>query len=478
MMEGQRQEPRVKKKRIIVCCDGTWLDSTGGLMKNKLPIPSNITRISQAIKPTSSDGVQQVVFYQAGIGSTGNFINKIVGGATAEGLSENIRSAYTFIALNYSTGDEIYLFGFSRGAFTARSIAGLIDGVGLLTKQGLEYLAEVFKDFENRENPNYKPAYPNTPIFEKPSALDPRYRNELVRKGLSRLSIAIKAIGVFDTVGSLGIPRIEWLERLHLQTKSTKEYLFYDTALNDHIENAFQALALDEHRAAFSPAVWEKPRGNETNLRQVWFSGVHSNIGGGYADQGQANITLAWMMSQVAGFIDFDEHYILDQYDETLQHYEETEQTPRPWSFGKIYRSFTGFYMLAGRTTRTPGAYTRVNPDTGRSTGKPLRQTNQYIHPSVRSRIKLKGPGVEDIEAYDGHPLDPYKLKMTDEPAGGSPIVLWQPRNRRKGSRLKDLPESPLWRIELQLLEESPRIQEYILKGSPRRGAEQASVGS
>lgn len=477
-MDAQRQEPQASRKRIIVCCDGTWLDSSGGLMSKKLPIPSNVTRISQAIKPTSSDGVQQVVFYQAGIGSTGNFINKIIGGATAEGLSENIRTAYSFIALNYSTGDEIYLFGFSRGAFTARSIAGLIDGVGLLTKQGLDYLAEVFKDFEHREDPNYKPAYPDTPIVDKPSALDPRYKAGLKKKGLSRLDIPIKVVGVWETVGSLGIPRIEWLERLRLQTKSTKEFLFYDTSLNNNIEHAFQALALDEHRAAFSPAVWEKPRGNETNLRQVWFSGVHTNIGGGYADQGQANITLAWMMSQVSSFIDFDQDYIIDEYEETVKHYEETEQKPRPWSFGKIYRSFTGFYVLAGRTTRTPGAYARVDPNTGRSTGKPLRQTNEYVHPSVRSRIKLKGPGVEDMGVYDGHPLDSYKLKTVEEAPDGPPVVLWQPRSRRKGSRLKDLPESPLWRTEMDLLEESPRIQEYILKGSPKRTAKQASDGS
>lgn len=447
-------------------------------MSKKLPIPSNVTRISQAIKPTSSDGVPQVVFYQAGIGSTGNFINKVVGGATAEGLSENIRSAYSFIATNYSAGDEIYLFGFSRGAFTARSVAGLIDGVGLLTKHGLHYLAEIFKDFENRENPNYKPAYPNTPIADKPSALDPRYKAQLRKKGLSRLDIPIKVVGVWDTVGSLGIPRIEWLERLQLQTKSTKEYLFYDTALNNHIENAFQALALDEHRAAFSPAVWEKPRGNETNLRQVWFSGVHGNIGGGYADQGQANITLAWMMSQVSSFIEFDQNYILDQYEEALKHYDQTDQKPRPWSFGEIYRSFTGFYILAGRATRIPGGYTKVDPDTGRSTGKPLRQTNEYIHPSVRSRIKLKGPGVEDMGVYDGHPMDPYKLKTMNETAGGPPVILWQPRNRRKGSRLKDLPESPLWRMELELLEESPRIEEYVLKGGLRRAAKTASIES
>ena len=157
-----------------------------------------------------------------------------------------------FICNNYSADDEIFLFGFSRGAFTARSIAGLIAGVGLLTKAGLPYLAEVFKDFENRKNPNYRPANPDSPFPNKPSASDSRYEEELEKLNLTRLDIDIKAVGVFDTVGSLGIPRIPWLERLHLQTRSTKEFLFYDTNLNNRIRNAFQALALDEHRASFS----------------------------------------------------------------------------------------------------------------------------------------------------------------------------------------------------------------------------------
>lgn len=203
-----------------------------------------------------------------------------------------------FICNNHATDDEtddeIFLFGFSRGAFTARSIAGLIAGVGLLTKAGLPYLAEVFKDFENRKNPKYQPANPDSPFPNKPSASDPRYEEELEKRNLTRLDIDIKVVGVFDTVGSLGIPRIPWLEKLHLQTRSTKEFLFYDTNLNNRIQNAFQALALDEHRASFSvrleypirkpvnnvilsqPSVWAKPRNNVTNLRQVSVVAAHN----------------------------------------------------------------------------------------------------------------------------------------------------------------------------------------------------------
>lgn len=349
------------------------------------------------------------------------------------------------------------LFGFSRGAFTARSVAGLIDGAGLLTKSGLPYLAEVFKDVENARNPSYRPANPDIPFPNKPSASSPRYKGGLSKRDLTRTDVLIQVVGVWDTVGSLGIPRIPWLEKLHLQTRSTKEYLFYDTKLNNHIINAYQALALDEHRSPFSPAVWEKPRGNTTNLRQVWFPGVHSNVGGGYPDQAMSNITLAWMMSQVDNLIDFDEDYILDQYDQAQDYYRESGQKPRPWSFGKIYRSMTGIYLLGGRTTRTPGRYCEVDPVTGRSTGEPLRETCEYVHPSVRTRILLHGPGVEDLGDYDCHPLDGYKLRKPDEDRR---IAIWTPR---RGSHGIVLPESPLYRLERTLLHEDSKIYNYLL---------------
>lgn len=434
-------------------------------MNKKLPVPSNVTRISHAIKAKSSDGVPQIVFYQPGVGSDGSIIDRVIGGATGEGLSDNIREAYAFLANNYSHGDEIFLIGFSRGAFTARSVAGLIGGIGLLTKSGLPDLAEVSKDFQHRRDPNYKPAYPDVPFPRKPSANDPRYRETMEREGLTRLGIKVKVVAVFDTVGSLGIPRIGWLERFRLQGKSTKEFLFYDTSLDNCIENAYQALALDENRSAFSPTVWEKPPGNTSNLRQVWFPGVHSNIGGGsYSDQGMANITLAWMMSQLEPFIDFDPDYILDCYDETRMHYKETNQKPRPWSFGKIYNSLNGVYILDGSKIRTPGMYCRVDPNTGRATSKPLRQTNEYIHPSARTRLELGGPGKDDRGAYEGKALDPYKLKYEDNPQNRTrPLAIWVSRSKRRGEARKELPESPLWEKERELLKESPKMYDYVL---------------
>lgn len=161
---------------------GTWLDRDDGLdINGKIAVASNVSRILSAIHPVTPDDVHQVTFYQNGIGSTGTWTDKIIDGATAKGLSANIREAYDWIGSNYAQAahDEIFLIGFSRGAFTARSIAGMIDTIGVLTKAGLPYLAEIFEDFEHRLDQKYKPSNPNIPFPNKPSVSDPAYARKL-----------------------------------------------------------------------------------------------------------------------------------------------------------------------------------------------------------------------------------------------------------------------------------------------------------
>ena len=109
-----------------------------------------------------------------------------------------------------------------------------------------------------------------------------------------------------------------------------------------------------------------------------------------------------------------------------------------------------------------------MDQETGEPTGKPLRDTHEYVHPSVRSRIVLRGPGVEDEGEYDCEALDPYKLRYLDETADRGPSAIWELRSRRKGSgSKKELPESPLWTFEKELLRESPRMYDYIY-GKPQ----------
>jgi hypothetical protein len=164
-------------RRLIVACDGTWVNSnsdapsrqTTGLdhlplvgkffAPNNVTLPSNVTRLVRALNTNivANQAVEprppQIVFYQAGIGTGGGISDKILGGATGFTISENIREAYTFICNNYQDGDEIFLFGFSRGAYTARAVSTLISDVGLLTMRGLEYFYQIFEDWKNQNVP-------------------------------------------------------------------------------------------------------------------------------------------------------------------------------------------------------------------------------------------------------------------------------------------------------------------------------------
>jgi len=187
----------------------SWLPwKTGG----HLAIPTNVTRFCRALLPQHEDGTPQVTYYQAGLGSQDNAYSFFIGGYLGEGISENIREAYAFICDNYNPGDQIFLIGFSRGAFTARSIGGLIASMGLLTKKGLGDFYPIFKDWENQCNPDYygsKNYYPATYFPNRPNYSDPKqqgaYIEQLKALGLSRLDIPVEATAVWDTVGKLPV---------------------------------------------------------------------------------------------------------------------------------------------------------------------------------------------------------------------------------------------------------------------------------
>lgn len=429
------------------------------------------------------------MYYSAGVGSTGGFIDRLYGGISGDGVAESVRQGYSFLCTTYRPGDEIFLFGFSRGAFTARAIGGLIAQVGILTREGERYLSDIYADVLHRHDPDYIPKQPNKPFRNKPSASNPRYRAELAHRGLTILGVNIKVVGVWETVGSLGVPRISWLEKIGLQGSVSKKMSFYDTRLSPRVENAFQALALDEKRASFTPCLWQLPPDNDTTtLCQVWFPGVHSNVVGGYPDQELANITLAWMMSRVRPFLSLDLDYVLDETDRTDLYYERDNQRPRPWSFGKIYNSIAGIWVIGGTTSRTPGRYHVVDPRDGRTTDVALKHTNEYVHASVRARLKLGGPGYDDVGEWKCHPLKEWRLVIR-RPEGESesesslssdvsrdvrPPIYWElPRDAyREAVSTYTLPEAPLAPLEREVLAISPdeRVEEYVLHPEPEGG--------
>ena len=273
-VEPENPKPPVEgRRRLVICCDGTWNTPVQGR-------ETNVVALLRAIRPTSGDGIQQIIHYHLGVG-TGNILDWLVGGGAGLGLSNSVKACYGFLADNYRPGDEILLFGFSRGAYVARSIAGMIGCVGLLRKDQMHRFIEAwgYYTLTPAERSRQKDTFDR--IFH--GREDP---------------VEIRCIGVWDTVGALGIPGT----RLFSQA-----YAFHETKLGKHVHHAYQALALDERRGNFQPAIWVR-EANDPNqrLEQMWFPGVHSNIGGGYEEHGLSDATLLWMLSRVS------EHRLLD----------------------------------------------------------------------------------------------------------------------------------------------------------------------
>ncbi|TVY27756.1 Uncharacterized protein LHYA1_G003762 [Lachnellula hyalina] len=413
------------RKRLILCCDGTWMDSDSGFNKPTL-IPYKPTGTLQSFEKNGSrwHPANHILPFRRRTSSS--LVDTLTGGMLGKGISENIREVYSYITANYVPGDEIVLIGFSRGAFTVRSVAGMIDNIGLLTRSGMEEFYPIFKDQQNFRTLKHKDMFPDLPFSDKPSGYDApkRYKQMLEERDLTRVynpdgsKIRVQAVAVWDTVGSLGIPNLSILARLGLP-HSTKEYKFYDTNLGT-IRHAFQALALDEHRRPFSPAVWERHRTDKTDLRQVWFPGSHSNVGGSYDDQEMANITLAWMMDQLASIgVAFQDEVIEHIFHQNAEYYKnlpelegpatkqwatkaiyDKHKPVRPWGLGKLYESETGFWRLAGSTRRTPGLIKRSDPWHGILTDIPMKNTNERIHSCVRIRLDLEGLGFDDKKLY------------------------------------------------------------------------------
>jgi len=192
-------------------------------------------------------------------------------------LSRNVFDAYHFLIDNYESGDWLYLFGFSRGAFTARSLGGLIRNCGILRSENADRIHEAWSLYRSSAD---KPAGVKSTLFRRAYSYEPR----------------IHFIGVWDTVGALGIPvpGPSWLKPI--VTRLNHRWAFHDTKLSTQVNGAFHALAIDEQRAAFAPTLWHQQSGADgQELKQVWFTGVHCDIGGGYPDTSLSDIALLWM---------------------------------------------------------------------------------------------------------------------------------------------------------------------------------------
>lgn len=257
-------------KRIIICADGTW-NRPEQLGKDEYP--TNVLKFARGIAAKDAKGVKQVVFYDWGIGS---YHDKVTGGGMGAGLEKNVMDGYRFLVHNYDKGDEIYLFGFSRGAYTVRSLCGLINNCSILKSEEGSRIEEAFALYKNKRH-----------------KANGKYSNDWKKKYSVQLQTNVNFVGVWDTVGAMGLP-------FTIFGLIKDKHLFYDRKLGSNIIKARHALALDEQRDDFEPTIWEPKDG--VDLKQVWFAGVHSDIGGSYKPDKDgtvlADIPMKWLMKE------------------------------------------------------------------------------------------------------------------------------------------------------------------------------------
>jgi uncharacterized protein (DUF2235 family) len=276
----------VTTRKLVLLFDGTW---------SKPESNTNVERLRRLIATHDAAGNAQLVNYIPGVGVTPG-LTHLLGGAFGYGLAENVLDGYRWLCDAWQPGDELYLFGFSRGAYTARSLGGMLRKCGLLTRaaDGRVAEADIAGAYDFYRDTTVKPA--------DAAAVTYRTRHSV--------EIAIHFIGVWDTVGALGIPATaSWFPYARAR------YQFHDTELSKIVRYAYQALALDEHRADFAPTVWTRnpytvPPGEtptskkaaQIDIEQRWFIGAHGDVGGGNACDGAGrtpdllpDLPLAWL---------------------------------------------------------------------------------------------------------------------------------------------------------------------------------------
>jgi uncharacterized protein (DUF2235 family) len=313
-------------KRIVFCADGTWngpeqqtgvapIDSAdehgelqGAKVTNVVKLFANLAgRVTpqtmtmrdeqEKIVPDAAGGVVQISKYIHGVGDSDSFLKKAMGGMFGMGVIARIVRGYTFISRNYDPGDEIHIAGFSRGAYTARALAGMISSVGLLDREEYD---------PNDKNEAYRLGVAAWCKCKNMSLHGAGKLTDLANHLLNFVggffarqldadqliaNVPIKSVAVWDTVGSMGIPAYAGDKRYDV-------FRFVDTKLSDKVQNGFHAMAVDELRLDFPVTVWDSRAG----IKQVWFVGAHADVGGGYSAQESrlSDIALEWMMKQLA----------------------------------------------------------------------------------------------------------------------------------------------------------------------------------
>ena len=243
----------------------------------KRALDTNVRKIYSALTNDQS----QLKYYDSGVGTDGTPLDHLSGGAMGDGLFQKVRDCYQFLSDVHDPGDRIFVFGFSRGAYTARSTTGMIAGFGV---------PEI-----NLDNMTVRRIFD---AYREPDAAKKAALKASLKEAYEMQDVTVQMIGVWDTVGALGIPGI------FFNLLNQKKYGFLDTTLHPCVNHAYHAVSIDEHRAQFKPTLWTNGDGsfrpNDAQVEQVWFPGAHSDVGGGYQQCELAEIALSWMMHKAS----------------------------------------------------------------------------------------------------------------------------------------------------------------------------------
>lgn len=369
-------------KQLVVCCDGTW----------NIPdqrSPTNVTKVALALAPTDRSGHEQRTYYHRGVGTSR--WERIRGGAFGFGLSRDVCAAYRFLVQNYDPGDKVYFFGFSRGAYTARSTAGFVRTCGVLRRENLGRVNEAYELYRSRSSTTH-PCGVEATLFRRSYSHETR----------------IRFIGVWDTVGALGIP----MNGLRMANLINRRWAFHDTQLSHTVDAAFQALAIDEKRGPFRPTLWippDKPP-KDQQVEQVWFAGVHSDVGGGYPEHETSDIPLLWMVDRARScglefHVDAFTRRALSEAptsagDDVVR--QRTAVHPDP--LGDIHESRKGVYRMIPPFVRSLGGTDEAHEHVASSALKRHEEDSRYAPPGLVGYLD----GEHRIMQIASEPLPPH----------------------------------------------------------------------
>jgi uncharacterized protein (DUF2235 family) len=394
-------------KRLIFCFDGTWnrLDS---------PHSTNVLIAAESVLPLANDGTAQLIFYDEGVGTDKR--ESLRGGMFGRGLVKNLADAYRFLVFNYSPGDQIYVFGFSRGAYTARSFVGLVYAVGVIMRSRASIIDKAIELYKQRDDTDYYEEElwtfrnENSPYVVRDDKEEER-RSKLIHK-TDYPRLQVNYLGVWDTVGALGIPaRYAWFSWIN------RKHKFHNVKLSSFVKRARHAVAIDERRSDFAPTLWENldemnrsagfaSDAENAPYQEIWFSGVHSSIGGGGERRGLSDLALQWVLrgAQQAGLVlDPDGLSRVFEFKPDYKSHVECADDP-----GLLYKLMNKF----GAADRNPGptAIHQVSLGTRRRWLEDWKKLEGAIAPYRPGTLRAVADGLNALKPAD------YGIGVYDDP--------------------------------------------------------------